>query len=233
MMQILAIALGGAAGAVTRFLVANAIYGWLGRGFPAATLFINVSGSLLMGLLGALFASRLALAVELRAALLIGFLGAYTTFSTFALETLFLYEEGQMLKATLNVALSVVGCLAAVWTGMALGRWLFAGGGGPWPAGLAWPPLLAATLIILLAAAMQYLAQHLQAAAAWRLPVQVLLLAAAAAALTLWLAHAFGAGQPLPPQLAGLFLAAGCAAALLLWLGMYLGNWIWQLHPSR
>ena len=64
MHQLIAIALGGSAGAVVRFLVASGIYGWLGRGFPYGTLFVNVSGSFLMGLLTELMLQRFAVAAE-------------------------------------------------------------------------------------------------------------------------------------------------------------------------
>lgn len=87
MNQIIAIALGGSVDAVTRFLVANGIYAWLSRSFPHGTLFVNVSGSFLMGFLTALMLQRFAVAMEYRAAILVGFLGAYTTFSTFELES--------------------------------------------------------------------------------------------------------------------------------------------------
>jgi len=118
MKELIAIALGGSLGAVTRFLVANGIYAVLGRSFPHGTLFVNVSGSFLMGLLTQLMLQRFAMAVEYRAAILVGFLGAYTTFSTFALETLYLFEEGCLLKAFLNIFLSAVLCLAGVRSGM-------------------------------------------------------------------------------------------------------------------
>lgn len=126
-LSLVAIALGGAAGALARFWVSNGLYGWLGRDFPYGTLFINVSGSFLMGLLTVLMIQRFALSAEYRAAILVGFLGAYTTFSTFSLETLVLFEEGSVLKAALNVFLSVILCLAAVWVGAILGRRLFSG----------------------------------------------------------------------------------------------------------
>ena len=135
MNQILAIAAGGSVGALARFWVANGIYQWLGRGFPHGTLFVNVSGSFLMGLLTELMLQRFALSVEWRAAILIGFLGAYTTFSTFAIETLYLFETGGLLKASLNLFFSVTLCLAAVWIGLILGRRLFVSDGLPWLVG--------------------------------------------------------------------------------------------------
>jgi CrcB protein len=125
MKSLLAIALGGSAGALMRFWIANVIYAYLGRGFPHGTLFINVSGSFLMGLLTELMLQRFPVAVEYRAGMLIGFLGAYTTFSTFAIETFFLIEEGSYWKAGINMFLSVALCLAAVWIGLILGRRLF------------------------------------------------------------------------------------------------------------
>ena len=83
---------------------------------------MNVSGSFVMGFLFVLFLERLAAAPEWRAAVLVGFLGAFTTFSTFSIETLSLMEEGFLLKALLNVAASVLVCLLACWIGVILGR---------------------------------------------------------------------------------------------------------------
>ncbi len=122
MKQILAIALGGSLGALLRYGVANGVHSVLGRGFPYGTLVVNVSGSLLMGLLYVLLVERLALSPEWRAALLIGVLGAFTTFSSFSLETFALFEEGARMKALVNVILSVSLCLAAVWLGVLAGR---------------------------------------------------------------------------------------------------------------
>jgi CrcB protein len=124
MMQTLAIAAGGAVGAVLRFWVSNGVYGLLGRTFPYGTLAVNVLGSLVMGLLYVLLLDKLALGPAVRAALLVGLLGAFTTFSTFSIETLNLMEEGELLKAVLNVGLSVVLCLAAAWLGVLTGRTL-------------------------------------------------------------------------------------------------------------
>lgn len=121
-MQLLAIATGGAAGAVLRFLMSGWIYSWLGRGFPYGTLVVNVIGSLLMGLLSVLLIERLSLGPEWRAAILIGLLGGFTTFSTFSIETLNLIESGEHAKALANVVLSVVLCIAAAWAGVIAGR---------------------------------------------------------------------------------------------------------------
>lgn len=124
MKQLLAIAAGGALGAVLRYGMSSGISQWLGRGFPYGTLSVNVFGSLLMGLLYVLLIDRMSLSPEWRAALLIGLLGAFTTFSTFSMETLNLIEEGEMIKAALNILLSVVLCLGATWLGVMAGRQL-------------------------------------------------------------------------------------------------------------
>ena len=121
-MQALAIAAGGALGALLRFWMSNGIYAVLGRNFPYGTLAVNVLGSLLMGFLYVMLVDKLALGPQWRAALLIGLLGAFTTFSTFSMETLNLVEAGEVFKALLNVLLSVSLCLAATWFGVLAGR---------------------------------------------------------------------------------------------------------------
>lgn len=124
MSQILFIAVGGAIGAVLRYLGSTAVYAWLGRGFPYGTLFVNVLGSLIMGVLAILLIERISTGPELRALLLIGLLGSFTTFSTFSIETLNLIEQGGLIKAGLNILLSVILCLAAAWVGTLIGRQL-------------------------------------------------------------------------------------------------------------
>ena len=122
MQQLLAIAGGGALGAVLRFGMSNSVYRLLGRDFPYGTLAVNVLGSLLLGFLFVLFIERIVVSAEWRSGLLIGLLGAFTTFSTFSLETLALFEAGAPLKALLNIIASVVLCLVATWLGMILGK---------------------------------------------------------------------------------------------------------------
>jgi CrcB protein len=120
----LAIATGGAAGALLRYWTSTGIHGLLGRGFPYGTLVVNVLGSLLMGFLYVWLIDRLVAGPAMRAFLLIGFLGSYTTFSTFSLETLNLFESGQAGKAMINALSSVVVCLSATWLGVLAARQL-------------------------------------------------------------------------------------------------------------
>ena len=122
--QLFAIAIGGAVGAVLRFWVSTAVYAGLGRGFPFGTLAVNVLGSLIMGLLYVWLIERLALDDIWRMGMLVGVLGAFTTFSTFSIETVNLIEGGQAWKAGLNMIASVASCVLAAWAGVMLGRQL-------------------------------------------------------------------------------------------------------------
>jgi len=122
--NLIAIALGGAVGAVFRYWVSGGVYGLLGRGFPYGTLAVNVLGSLAMGFLYVVLLDRVTVSVELRAALLIGLLGAFTTFSTFSIETLNLVEQADYTKAFLNMIVSVTACVLATWLGVVAGRQL-------------------------------------------------------------------------------------------------------------
>ena len=124
MSQVLAVAAGGAAGAVLRLWVSSAVYALAGRDFPYGTLAVNVLGSLAMGVLFVLLVERMDADPLWRAGLLIGLLGAFTTFSTFSMETLALLEEGQAGRALANMGLSVMLCVGAAWLGVLLGRTL-------------------------------------------------------------------------------------------------------------
>lgn len=123
-MRPIAIAIGGAVGALLRFWLSTAVSALVGGRFPYGTLVVNVVGSGAMGFLYVLLYERMEGSTELRAALLIGFLGAFTTFSTFSIETMALLEEGEHLKAGLNIMASVSLCLIACWSGIILGRQL-------------------------------------------------------------------------------------------------------------
>ncbi len=122
MKALLFIAAGGAFGAVLRYGASVSVYSLFGRGFPYGTLFVNVSGSLLMGVLSVIMVERFDVGPEWRAAILVGVLGSFTTFSTFSIETLNLLEQGDMLRAFANIVLSVLVCLLAVWFGVLIGR---------------------------------------------------------------------------------------------------------------
>ena len=122
MKTILYVAAGGSVGAVLRFLISGWVYNWLGRGFPWGTLVVNVVGSFLMGFLFFIFTERILINTDLRTAVLVGGLGAMTTFSTFSIETLNLLEGGASLLALTNIIVSVIVCVGAVWLGMWLAR---------------------------------------------------------------------------------------------------------------
>jgi len=114
MLTYLAIAFFGVLGCWARFAQTNLVQAVYGRDFPYATLSINVMGSFIMGFLFVETLERLTLSPPLRTGILTGFIGGYTTFSTFEMETLLLAEGGEAFKAALYVVLSVgLGFLAA------------------------------------------------------------------------------------------------------------------------
>lgn len=124
MTETLAIAAGGALGALLRYWTSTAVHGRLGMAFPYGTLTVNILGSLLMGFLYIWLTDRFAAGPALRAFLVIGLLGAFTTFSTFSMETLNLVEAGQPGKALANVLISVTVCFSAAGAGVLAARQL-------------------------------------------------------------------------------------------------------------
>jgi CrcB protein len=120
--QIFAIMIGGALGAALRYLVSNGVYSLLGRDFPYGTLAVNVIGSFLMGILTVLLVERGESDPLLKLAILVGFLGAFTTFSTFSLDTLVLIDKGALMLAFFNMLGSVMICVSAVWLGMIIAK---------------------------------------------------------------------------------------------------------------
>jgi CrcB protein len=122
MTNLLYIAGGGAAGALLRYWMSNSVHLLFGRGFPYGTLSVNVTGSILIGFIYVMSIERMDAGAEWRAAIMIGLLGAFTTFSTFSLETLNLIEAGEQSRAMLNIILSLALCLTGCWAGMVIGR---------------------------------------------------------------------------------------------------------------
>jgi CrcB protein len=120
--KLIVVALGGATGAVVRYWLGGWINSRLPLQFPLGTFVINVTGSFIIGFFLTLISERIALHTNWRLLAAVGFVGAYTTFSTFEYETLKLIEEGDILSAALNVALSVVLGFIAVWLGVTAAR---------------------------------------------------------------------------------------------------------------
>ncbi|HVG28311.1 MAG TPA: fluoride efflux transporter CrcB [Pyrinomonadaceae bacterium] len=121
-MKYLAVAAGGALGAAARYFLGGTILSRVAPPFPLATFVINVTGSFVLGFFLTAVSERAQFGPHLRLAVAVGFVGAYTTFSTFEYETLRLVEERGFVPALLNVLLSVAVGFAAVWGGVALAR---------------------------------------------------------------------------------------------------------------
>lgn len=121
-MQWLAVAFGGALGAMARYGVGALLFPVEGNRFPLSTLFVNVVGSLLMGVFYVLIVEKMQLTGLWRELLMIGFLGAFTTFSTFSLDALALWQNGHLALAVFYVVLSLFLCLGGVFAAIALTR---------------------------------------------------------------------------------------------------------------
>ena len=122
MLNFLIVGAGGFLGAIARFVVAAWVGQKWGRSFPLGTFFVNVSGSFFIGLLMSLFTERFMANPQWRLLLVVGFLGAYTTFSTFEYETGGLIKDGEWLIALLNIVFSVVAGFAALKIGEVIAK---------------------------------------------------------------------------------------------------------------
>jgi CrcB protein len=122
MERLLAVGLGGLIGSVSRYGISGGVHRLVGVGFPYGTLSVNIVGCFLIGALTGLSEARGLFSPDARAFLFIGLLGGFTTFSSFAYETLALARNGQSMRVVVNVLLQVLACLFAVWAGDALSR---------------------------------------------------------------------------------------------------------------
>lgn len=121
MITYLWIALGSALGGMARYACQSLLTDWLGPSFPWGTLLVNVSGSFVIGFFATLTGpdGRVLVSSNARQFVLVGLCGGYTTFSSFSLQTLNLAQDGEFVRAGLNIAASVVVCLLSVWLGYA------------------------------------------------------------------------------------------------------------------
>jgi len=130
MLTLIWIAAGGAIGTLARYGINLMVTAWLGEAMPWGTIGINVSGSFLIGLFAALTepGGRWMVPPDIRLFVLVGLCGGYTTFSSFSLQTLALFQAGEPGRAIANVLLSVLFCLLSVWLGYMAPAFLFHGG---------------------------------------------------------------------------------------------------------
>ena len=123
-MQLIYIGIFGGLGCMARFLASGWTYQLAGRNLPYGTLLVNVAGSFLLGLLMTFGLRSTLLSPELRVGLSVGFMGGFTTFSTFSYETLKLLEEGSLWQAGANILLNVVLCLLFALLGVLVAKQL-------------------------------------------------------------------------------------------------------------
>jgi fluoride exporter len=119
MREMLLVGAGSFFGGITRYLVSGwALHTWTSSKFPIGTFLVNSLGCFVIGLIGGVTEQRHVISPELRLLVITGFLGGFTTFSAFGYETVILVRNGEIVCAALNVGLSLVVCLAAVWMGL-------------------------------------------------------------------------------------------------------------------
>lgn len=124
MANILWVGLGGFLGAISRFLTANAIFKWMDKPYPFGTLSVNLIGSFLIGVAFIWLVKHEFGGDAHRHLFMVGFLGAFTTFSTFSLESLTLIQQGRLGAALSYIGISLVGCILATALGMILTKQL-------------------------------------------------------------------------------------------------------------
>jgi CrcB protein len=122
MQKLLLIGLAGALGALTRYSLSGFVQRYSGFTFPVGTLVVNLLGTFLFGFIWSLVEQRLVISVETRVVILSGFLGAFTTFSSFMFETSALVGDGQWGYALLNITAQIVLGMIAIFLGLAAGR---------------------------------------------------------------------------------------------------------------
>ena len=119
-----AVAIGGALGSIARYALSTWIFDVSSHKFPYATLAVNVLGSFVMGILFVIIVEKAALPTEMRSLLMIGFLGAFTTFSTFSLDALGLWQTGHIFMSLVYMLATVILCLIAISSAIWLTRLL-------------------------------------------------------------------------------------------------------------
>jgi fluoride exporter len=122
MIKYLNLMIGGTAGTFARYFLSAGVYRILGSDFPYGTMIVNLLGCLIIGFLAVLAEEKFVLSPDVRILLMIGFCGAFTTFSTFILESANLIKYGEVLKAFINIGLSVILGFVAFWAGIVIAR---------------------------------------------------------------------------------------------------------------
>jgi len=122
MNEVAAIAVGGALGALSRFWAVNLVSIWFEDDFPYGILIVNIVGSFLIGIVFVFLVERTLVPGVWRSAVMVGFLGAFTTFSAFSLQTLGLLEAGRLIAASMYIASSVIMCILAAALGIFIAR---------------------------------------------------------------------------------------------------------------
>ena len=122
MQKLIWLAIAGACGTLARYGLGGAVHRWLGSGFPWGTAFVNIIGCLLFGIVWAAAGERSAMSPELRTIILVGFMGAFTTFSTFISESSQLFSASEFFLGMGNIVFQLVVAVSVFYLGLAIGR---------------------------------------------------------------------------------------------------------------